>query len=101
MLKRSLPVLLCCLASACGAAPAGVSDPSSQEAQGQARALPWRQPDNRAPTRWLVLGPFAQGGPRDVALDRDYLTAIGGEGAPRIDATTTLEVDGQQHGVKA
>jgi CubicO group peptidase (beta-lactamase class C family) len=102
MLKRSAPVLLCFLASACGAAPASVADPSTQQEQAAARALPWREPENRGPQRWLVIGPFAQGGDqRDAALDRDYLAAIGGEGAPRIDATTTLEVDGHAYGVKA
>src|SRR5688572_14303031 len=102
MFKRSAPVLLCLLASACGGAPASVADPSTQEEHGRARELPWRAPDNRAPVRWLVLGPFAQGGDsRDVALDRDFLASIGGEGAPRIDATTTLEVDGHPYGIKA
>jgi CubicO group peptidase (beta-lactamase class C family) len=109
MLKRSVPVLLCVLASGCflvagcGAAAPGAADPTTREQQAlAARSLPWSKPDNHAPMRWLVLGPFAQGGDsRDVALDRDYLASIGGEGAPRIDATTSLDVDGHAYGVKA
>jgi CubicO group peptidase (beta-lactamase class C family) len=47
------------------------------------------------------LGPFAQrGASREAALDHDYLASIGGEAAPRIDATTTLDVDGKRLSVK-
>jgi hypothetical protein len=100
MLKRSVLVLVSALLPACGAAPASVVDPSSAAPQAEATAAAWPEPENKAPTRWLVLGPFGQGEPRATALDRDFLLTIGGEGAPRIDASTRLTLDDRPIGVK-
>jgi CubicO group peptidase (beta-lactamase class C family) len=101
MLKRLVPVLVWMLLPACGAAPTSTTDPSSVVQPGKPDAPAWQMPDNLAPARWLVLGPFVQAGPREAALDRDYLTSVGGEGAPRIDPTTSVDLDGKHHGVKA
>lgn len=62
-------------------------------------------PESLAPRRFLVLGPLPS--PLDPArkgrpgLDRDYLSALGGEARARFDGSTTLVVDGQTYAVRA
>jgi CubicO group peptidase (beta-lactamase class C family) len=76
-----------------------VRDPpaAEQPAAADAGAKAWEPPENQAPRRWLVLGPFRQEpGAREAALDHDYLAPIGGEAAPRIDASTAFEAGGKR-----
>jgi CubicO group peptidase (beta-lactamase class C family) len=88
----------------CGAAspaPASPETPAARSAvapsEGASNVFP--APDNLAPARWRVLGPFApEGASREAAFDHDYLAAIGGEAAARFDASTTIEVAGQRRG---
>jgi CubicO group peptidase (beta-lactamase class C family) len=98
-------------ALACGAAPCPsppLAQGPSSEAHAESSAAPlakgpgaplFAEPDNRAPSRFLVVGPFpnalgsdAKGRP---GLDRDYLARLGGEAAARFDANTKVAWEGQ------
>jgi CubicO group peptidase (beta-lactamase class C family) len=103
--KSASYLLIAWAVSACaGAQGQRAQDPNAPGAQAGVAAqasVPWTTPNDLAPQRWLVLGPFVAEGARDVAVDTDFLTPIGGEAAARIDATTALEAGGQRQAVKA
>jgi CubicO group peptidase (beta-lactamase class C family) len=84
---------------AAGAAPPATADQASGAdavAKGDG-ATPFAQPDNLAPERWLVLGPFVETGTsREAVLDHDYLAPLGGEASFRIQTSTTLDAGGQR-----
>jgi CubicO group peptidase (beta-lactamase class C family) len=65
----------------------------------------WADPPSLAPQDWLVIGPFpadrAAEGKLRPGLERDYLTAAGGEAQAKIAADTTIAVDQAQFAVKA
>jgi CubicO group peptidase (beta-lactamase class C family) len=81
-------------------APAAPTDAAGGSESAAGNAGLFVRPDNLAPERWFVLGPFVQpdgsAESREAALDRDYLAAVGGEAAARFDASTALEVDGRR-----
>jgi CubicO group peptidase (beta-lactamase class C family) len=102
-LSWRVAALLAAATAAC--APASVPPPASADTAAQASAAPsapsFPLPENRAPQSWLVLGPFPQSAEtREASIDRDYLSAIGGEANPHIDALTELDVDGKHQSVK-
>ncbi|HTV22060.1 MAG TPA: serine hydrolase [Polyangiaceae bacterium] len=84
--------------------PAGEASTSGARDEASTSGAPlFLKPVNRAPQRWMVLGPFVQvpGGSdsREAALDHDYLEAIGGEAGARFEATTHVDVDGKTSSV--
>lgn len=85
----------------CGASRAQAPAAEAPEAPGAAVAegggAVFAQPSNVAPARWRVLGPIVQAGAsREAALDQDYLEALGGEAAARLEPSTTLELGGKR-----
>lgn len=94
-----LAALIGCAALGCNRVGAR-SATAGEAASGASKpGAPFPEPENVAPPRWLVLGPFPQEGSREAALDHDYLATLGGEAAPRIAAATTLDVGGRHQNV--
>jgi CubicO group peptidase (beta-lactamase class C family) len=84
---------------ASGAAPPATAPlaPGGEAAAAGGAAAPFAKPDNLAPERWLVLGPFVETGTsREAVLDHDYLAPLGGEASFRIQTSTTLDAGGKR-----